>query len=646
MKSIPLALATLLSAIAPHTSAADDLMPLNYNNDGLAVDLGVGLWAWPMPMDWDGDGDLDLLVSCPDYPTKATLFFENPGTASKAKLPVFLPGVPVGPAIPNARVSYDQGKPRVLSGGFEWLNFLGKKFEKKSNIHNQTKISNDKIRANQWNYVDFDGDGDLDITVGSGLWADYGWDNAFDAKGNWTRGPLHGYVHILTNEGDNEDPEYGKFQQLTIGASTGPQAVPVDVFGMPSPNFADFDGDGDLDLLCGEFLDGFTYFRNSGTRHIPVYDKGQQLKMADGQPLKMGLQMITPTAIDWDADGDTDLICGDEDGRVALIEHTGKNTDNGAPVFLPPHYFQQKAEHVKFGALVTPFGIDWDDDGDEDLICGNSAGHIGFIENLDGKPQPKWATPVLLKADGETIRIQAGSNGSIQGPAEAKWGYTTLCVADWDMDGLNDIMINSIWGKIEWFKNTGTKKAPALAKAQDVTVAWPDPENPPKPSWNWWKPSPGTLVTQWRTTPNIIDLDKDGLPDLVMLDQEGYLAFFHRQQEADGTLTLQPAKRVFLDKEGEPLRFNSDVAGRSGRRKICLTDWDGDGKTDILLNGQNAEFWKNISTADEKWIFENQGPIAKHRLAGHTTSPTTVDFNKNGKPEILIGAEDGKIYHQ
>ena len=28
----------------------------------------------------------------------------------------------------------------------------------------------------------------------------------------------------------------------------------IDVFGWPSPNFGDFDDDGDLDLLCGEFL--------------------------------------------------------------------------------------------------------------------------------------------------------------------------------------------------------------------------------------------------------------------------------------------------------------------------------------------------------------------------------------------------------
>ena len=107
---------------------------------------------------------------------------------------------------------------------------------------------------------------------------------------------------------------------------------PVETFGWPSPNFADFDGDGDLDLLCGEFLDGFTYFENVGTRREPRYAPGRRLKAPDGTPLVMDLQMITPTAIDWDGDGDLDLIVGDEDGRVALVENTGKLADRTAAV--------------------------------------------------------------------------------------------------------------------------------------------------------------------------------------------------------------------------------------------------------------------------------------------------------------------------
>ena len=44
------------------------------------------------------------------------------------------------------------------------------------------------------------------------------------------------------------------------------------------------------------------------------------------------------------------------DGRVALVENTGKLADR-LPQFLPPVYFQQEPELVKFGALVTPVDV-------------------------------------------------------------------------------------------------------------------------------------------------------------------------------------------------------------------------------------------------------------------------------------------------
>jgi hypothetical protein len=515
----------------------------------------------------------------------------------------------------------------------EHVDFLGGDFEKTRPLGAKPwKIGSGRTRAKQWKYVDYEGDGDLDLIFGVGYWGDYGWDDAFDEQGRWTRGPLHGYVYLIENKGTSGEPDYAKHVRVNAGGK------PIDVYGMPSPNFADFDGDGDLDLICGEFLDGFTYFRNDGTRSAPEYAEGVRL-LCGGELIAMNVQMITPTALDWDSDGDVDLVVGDEDGRVALVENTGKVV-NRLPLFLPPKYFQQEAADLKFGALVTPFGFDWDDDGDDDLICGNTAGHIAWLENLGGNPS-RWEPPCLLEAGGETLRIQAGPRGSIQGPCEAKWGYTTLTVADWDGDALPDLVVNSIWGKVVWYRNLGKREKPRFEAARPVRVDWHG--TPPKPAWNWWDPAPGELATQWRTTPVAIDMNDDGLCDLVMLDHEGYLAFFERI-EKDGKRILLPGKRIFVDSQGNLLRLNAGEAGKSGRRKLCVVDLDGDGRRDLLVNSKNADFYKNMGEKDGKIVLENQGPVAERKLAGHTTSPTTVDFDRNGVPDLVIGAEDGRFY--
>jgi hypothetical protein len=609
---------------------------LKYNNPGLVVDLGVGLWAWPLPMDYDGDGDYDLVVCCPDKPYNGTYFFEN--TGGNIKMPVFRPAVKVGMGHRNIRLSHVDGKVRLLLPGKEIEGFreMKNQFKKTRSIYSSTNVHSPKggVRANQWQYCDYDGDGAVDLMVGVGNWSDYGWDNAFDKQGRWTRGPLHGYVYLIRNKGTSENPQYGKAQKVSAGGK------PVDVYGMPSPNFADFDGDGDLDLICGEFVDKFTWFENIGTRRRPKYAAGRYMTYT-GKPLEMDLCMIVPVALDWDKDGDVDLIVGQEDGRVALVENTGRVID-GMPQFLPAKFFQQQADELKFGALVTPCSFDWDNDGDEDLICGNTAGYIGFIENLDGGNPPKWAASVYLKADGEIIRIMAGPNGSIQGPCEAKWGYTTLNVADWNQDGLPDIVVNSIWGKVLWYKNIGTRQKPQLALAQSVEVEWPG--KPPKPAWTWWEPEGKILATQWRTTPVVIDYDKDGLNDLVMLDYEGYLALFKRAKRNE-KLNLLPGKRIFKNEMGSLLRMNEGTAGKSGRRKFCFADWDLDGRLDLMVNSQNINFLRNVSEDNNAHVFSDQGMVAEHVLAGHTTSPTIVDWNKDGIPDLLVGAEDGFLYY-
>ncbi|MCH8042850.1 MAG: VCBS repeat-containing protein [Planctomycetes bacterium] len=178
-------------------------------------------------MDFDGDGDNDLVVVCPDKPHNGTYFFEN--TEGNVKMPVFKPGVRISAGADNVQVCYVGGKARVMGPAREYVDFarrglgLSKKFPLSPKLGHRGKI-----RADQWKY-------------------------------------------------------------------------------------ADFDGDGDLDLLCGEFLDKFTYFENIGSRRKPKYKAGQRLAF-NGRPIAMDLQMIVPVAIDWDRDGVPELLVGAEDG--------------------------------------------------------------------------------------------------------------------------------------------------------------------------------------------------------------------------------------------------------------------------------------------------------------------------------------------
>jgi hypothetical protein len=706
--TLPLLLAAgvLLARPASHAAAAPaELERLKYNHPGLVVDLGVGLWAWPLPMDFDSDGDLDLVVNCPDKPYNGVYFFENAsGDTAKNKLPVFKPGVRISKGLQNVQVSYVNGKPRVLSPGTDYPDFLKTGLESGKQLPLPANIHPNKVRANMWRCVDYNGDQKLDLVVGVDDWTDYGWDNAYTPQGRWTNGPLRGFVYFLRNTGTPAKPSYDQPVKVNAGGK------PVETFGWPSPNFADFDSDGDLDLLCGEFLDGFTYFENTGTRTVPKYAAGRRLTLpsdlaadvnrlhypaawlatqeaknlsGSSQPLTMDLEMITPTAIDWDKDGDLDLIVGDEDGRVAFVENTGKFTKERTPQFVPPVYFQQEADDLKFGALATPVGFDWDGDGDTDIISGNTAGYIAFFENLSepGVEKPKWAAPKHLETDGQVIRPMAGYNGSIQGPCEAKWGYTTLSVADWDGDGRPDILMNSILGKVMWFQNTGTRTAPKLAAAQPIEVEWNGPQ--PALAYGWLRPEGKALLTQWRTTPVAVDWNKDGLMDLVMLDREGHLVFFERAKRSagvspaassslaprrevgQGLILLPPRRAICADAQepvakaaadakartpvtmspGEAIRLNAGIAGKSGRRKVAIVDWDGDGKLDVLLNSANANLLRQTASADGKWFLRDMGLLGEQNIEGHDVSPTTVDFNGDGIPDFLGGAEDGRFYY-
>jgi hypothetical protein len=75
-----------------------------------------------------------------------------------------------------------------------------------------------------------------------------------------------------------------------------------------------------------------------------------------------------------------------------------------------------------------------------------------------------------------------------------------------------------------------------------------------------------------------------------------------------------------------------------------VTDWDGDGQWDLLVNSANADLWRGLGRIDGRWRFERVGSLAAQNIEGHDVSPATVDFDGDQLPDFLGGAEDGRFY--
>ena len=636
---------------------------MSFNNPEATVPVGVGLTCCPVVWDFDGDGVDDILLSCECRRWNNTHFFRNLGKKGEA-MPVFDKGVNVGVSGRYPVQTSFNGERFLAAGRYVYRGFETNVF-KFATPYEQLPEVREKGGINEitFTYRDFDGDGKDELVISGDIWHNIRWDDAYSDHGVWTGGHLKGWTWIAKNRGGDQRLWECPEKLLDV------KGDPLTTDGPPRAMFEDFDGDGDLDMIGGSFYNEFTYFENVGSRTSPKYAPGRKLADETGRELVVDSPLMTPVSFDWNRDGKADIICGDEAGYVSYIENAGR-VKNGSPVFKTPRYFRQRAYILKYGVLSTPAAVDWDGDGDLDFIAGNAAGYIGFIENLSGPgvEKPKFAAPVELSCELPTdpklrhpdvtnrkhtlisldpFRVLAGPAGSIQGPRERMWGYVCLSVADWDGDGLNDIMINNTLGRIFWFRNIGTRTKARLQGPLDVEVEWKGEQ--PELGWGWIKSrnleNPKSIMTQWRTTPVMTDWDGDGLVDLILSDTEGYVCLWRRSRNHDGSLRLNPPERVFFREDGKPFRHNAGRKGHSGRSKFCVVDWDGDGKMDILQNSNNARWWRQVRDENGKWYFRDMGSLAPNWIQWHSTSPCTADFNADGIPDLVCTGEDGLFYY-
>lgn len=211
----------------------------------------------------------------------------------------------------------------------------------------------------------------------------------------------------------------------------------------------DLNGDGFGDILSG------SYSRNeqpmAGLFQVLWGQKGGAFKKAavlngaDGKPLVIpykGQSEVTegictrPFAVDWNGDGRLDLVVGTFSGSFYLF------TGEGGGKFKPkPDPILAGRSPLKMqGAHSDPFIVDWDGDGDLDLLSGSSQGGVQWAENTAGKGKAPELKPFreLIKpsADATHSMIRLRAESDLTGPSSC----TRIWVDDVNGDGKPDIL--------------------------------------------------------------------------------------------------------------------------------------------------------------------------------------------------------------
>ena len=239
---------------------------------------------------------------------------------------------------------------------------------------------------------------------------------------------------------------------------------------------------------------------------------------------------------------------------------------------------------------------------------------------------------------------------------------------DWNMDGKKDIIVGNAAGNITYYENAGTDETPVFTTGTtilsglglNVAIFVVDWNNDGKkdllignnvgkvtlylntgtdiaPAFD-----SGTVVVDnvqglSFAIPWAVDWNNDHNKDLLVGDGNGKLNIFINT----GT-DLVPVfgAPVLVTADGAPLSVGENAAP-------CVLDWDTDGKKDILIGCKSGKVVLYLNTnTDESPSFTKGTPIKAGDLdltVEQYSIPFPVDWNNDGLKDLLTGDGDGNI---
>ncbi len=251
---------------------------------------------------------------------------------------------------------------------------------------------------------DWDRDGDLDLIAGDGL----------------------GKIWLFKNIGTSNHPRLAMREALTAGQKSqwGNRYTGI--------AFAQMVGSDLPDLVVGHSKQLVTIHRNIGTTRQPAFEEqGSTIEVQAGCDGRFDVA-------DWDKDGKLDLITGSFDGTVQWHRNTSSQSElrfaQGAPFC-----------DIRIAYNSHPRLLDFDGDNQLDMLLGLNWGSVTLYRHAPSPSSRDLASGQQLKwSDGKNLNIR-DLNGD----------DTTPELADWDGDGVRDLISGGKNGQIFWMKGIG-----------------------------------------------------------------------------------------------------------------------------------------------------------------------------------------------
>jgi TolB-like protein len=308
-------------------------------------------------------------------------------------------------------------------------------------------------------------------------------------------------------------------------------------------------------------------------------------------------------------------------GKRAMID-LGKNNGvepgmkffafrKGAPIRHPVTGKMLKGEDIKLGEMVlrtVEQEASWAEIIQEEpqakIEAGNLAKYsqgepLAAILAVTPKPAPVKPAPQALGPYAGRIRVEK-------------------LVADWNGDGLYDLILGDQDGFVTVYLNQGTNDSPRYAVGMRLRGGGKE------------------IKVRSPSAPYLVDWNGDGKIDLLVGNGGGYLHLFLNAGAVD---SVDFAQGVMVQAAGKDL----DARGKASP---CVVDWNEDGKKDLLLGNGSGEIFLYLNEgSNEQPVFGKPLKLNGGSLdVGSNSSPEVADWNGDGKKDLIIGNDDGEIF--